>query len=286
MISAVRRLVGAVIAPAPAERRKESGVYMRSVLALAATGLFLSAAAAPSAPAPAYAKPPAGMTTFYSGPTKVNLAGRPVVADIALHADMTAAAKGALKVALTTDVTKFVAETQADLKAYIAGRYNDCGERWTSSDPEISFPSNSIRFRMELTIEYWQCGWNGKSPPSRLTRDGGKVDVILAPFVESGKLQARLGDLSIVVTEGLGKYLPLEFLIKRALDGEMKKLNENPKFYRAPNPLYGELFRYESIAAKVDAEKRVLITARYGTNGNAKALDRIAARMKAEGVTQ
>jgi hypothetical protein len=259
---------------------------MRSVVILAALGLFLSAAAAPAPKPPAYAEPPAGMTTFYQGPTKVNLAGRPVVADIALHADIAAAARGALKIALTTDVTKFVDETENDLKAYIAGRTNECGERWTSSEPEIGFPSNSIRFRMELTVEYWQCGWNGKGTPGRLTRDGGKVDVTLVPFVESGKLQARLGDLSIVVTEGLGKYLPLEFLIKRALDGELKKLNANPKFYRAPNPLYAELFRYEGIAAKVDADKRVLITARYGANGTQKALDRVAARMKSEGVTQ
>lgn len=259
---------------------------MRNALALIGMSLLLCGAAAPQPPLPAYARPPAGMTTFYQGPTKVNLAGRPVVADIALHADMEAAAKGALKIALTTDVTKFVDETESDLKTYIAGRYSECGERWTSSDPDIAFPSNSIRFRMELTVEYWQCGWNGKSPPSRLTRDGGKVDVTLVPYVENGKLQARLGDLSIVVTEGLGKYLPLEFLIKRALDGELKKLNGNPKFYRAPNPLYAELFRYESIAAKVDADKRVLITARYGANGTAKALDRIAARMKTEGVTQ
>lgn len=261
---------------------------MRSLLSLAASSVFLSAAAAPAttAPAPAYAVAPAGMTTFYKGPTKVNLAGRPVVADIALHADMPAAAKGQLKIALTTDVTKFVKETEDDLKNYIAGRTNECGERWSSSEPEITFPSNSIRFRMSLTIEYWQCGWNGKSPPGRLTRDGGNVDVTLVPYVEAGKLQAKLGDFSIVVTEGLGKYLPLEFLVKRALDGEMKKLNDNPKFYRAPNPLYSELFRYEAIAAKVGAQGSVLITARYGANGNAKVFDRVAARMKSEGVTQ
>jgi hypothetical protein len=230
--------------------------------------------------------PPAGFTTIYDAPTKVNLAGRPVIADIALHADQAAAKTGSLKLALTTDVTKFVDETETDLKNYIAGRYNECGERWTSGEPKISFPNNAIRFQLDLTIEYWQCGWNGKGKPGRLTRDGGSVDVTLIPYVEAGKLQAKLGDLKIVVTDGLGKYMPLETLVRTAVNNELKKLNDNPKFYRAPNPLYAEMFRYEQMAAKVDAKQRVIITARYFANGKPQAFDRVVAKMKSEGITQ
>ncbi len=262
---------------------------MRSGWGLAAAlALFASSAAAQggSAAPAGYKIPPAGLTTIYDAPTKVNLAGRPVIADIALHADQQAAKTGSLKLALTTDVTKFVKETETDLKTYIAGRYNDCGERWSSSDPKITFPNNAIRFQMSLTIEYWQCGWNGKGKPGRLTRDGGSVDVTLIPFVEAGKLQARLGALDITVTDGLGKYMPLETLVRSAVNSELKKLNDNPKFYRAPNPLYTEMFRYESMTSKVDAQQRVIITARYFANGKPAAFDRIVAKMKTEGVTQ
>jgi hypothetical protein len=260
---------------------------MPAVSAIAAIlAMYAAPAAAPAAAPSGYKTPPAGLTTIYDAPTKVNLAGRPVVADIALHADQTAAKTGVLKLALTTDVTKFVDETENDLKNYIAGRYNDCGERWTSGEPQISFPNNAIRFQLAITVEYWQCGWNGKGKPGRMTRDGGSVDVTLIPYVEAGKLQAKLGNLDIVVTDGLGKYMPLEFMVKQAVDGELKKLNNNPKFYRAPNPLFAEMFRYESMAAKVDAQKRVIITARYGANGKAAVFDRIVARMKSEGVTQ
>ena len=243
-------------------------------------------AAAPKAAPSGYKIAPAGLSTIYDAPTKVNLAGRPVIADIALHGDMAAAKTGVLKLALTTDVTKFVDETENDLKNYIAGRYNDCGERWTSGEPKITFPNNAIRFELNLTIEYWQCGWNGKGKPGRMTRDGGSVDVTLIPFVAAGKLQAKLGELSIVVTDGLGKYMPLETLVRTAVNNEMKKLNENPKFYRAPNPLYAEMFRYEAMSAKVDAMQRVIITARYGANGKPAAFDRIVAKMKSEGITQ
>ena len=259
-----------------------SPILIAAVLALSAT----AAAPQPQAAATGYKLPPAGFKTIYDAPTKVNLAGRPVIADIALHADMNAAKTGALKLALTTDVTKFVDETEKDLKNYIAERYNECGERWTSGEPDISFPNNSIRFRLDVEVEFWQCGFDGKGKPGRMTRDGGSIDVTLIPYVDTGKLQAKLGDLKIVVTSGLGKYMPLEFVVKRAIEGELKKLNENPKFYRAPNPLFKEMFRYESMAAKVDAQKRVIITARYGANGKAAAFDRIVAKMKAEGITQ
>jgi hypothetical protein len=257
-----------------------------SLMSVSALAQATKPVAPSSAAAPAYAVPPAGLKTFYSGPTKVNLAGRPVIADIALHADMNAAKAGDLKVALTTDVTKFVDETETDLKNYIKGRYNECGERWRSGDPFIGFPNNAIRFKLDLEVEFWQCGFDGKGKPGRLTQDGGTVDLTLIPYVENGRLQARLGDFSLVVSKGLGKYMPLESLVRRALEGELKKLNENPKFYRAPNPLFAEKFAYESMGAKVDADKRVIITARYKAKGEAKAFDRIAAKMKTEGVTQ
>lgn len=233
----------------------------------------------PSAPARAYA-------TFYRGPTKVNLAGRPVVADIALSADMAAAKKGDLNVNLTTDVTKFVDQTEKDLKDYIATRVERCGERWSSGEPVIAFPNNAIRFQMAVSVEYWQCGLDGKAKPARLTRDSGAVDVTLIPFIDQGKLQARLGPLDIKVSQGVGKYLPLEFVTRRAVEGELKKLNANPKFYRAPNPLFAEGFRYDGIGARQTREQRVIITARYRAIGKDDSFPRVAAKMAAQGITQ
>lgn len=254
---------------------------MRVALALAAL-TPASAFAAEPAPLPA----PAGYTEFYRGPTRVNLAGRTVSADIALSANLASAKSGDLRVALTTDVAGFVAETEADLKAHIAGLSRVCGERWSASDPEIAFPERAMRFRMGLTLEYWTCGWDGKGAPQRVTQDSGVIDVTLAPYVETGMLQARLAAFDIEVTKGLGKYLPLEFAARRALEDQLKKLNQNPKFTRAPDPLYSETFRYESIAAVAETKDRIIITARYRTIGEAQALARIAARMKQEGLTQ
>lgn len=282
---------------------RSGGIIAAAMLCAAFGGASAVGAASPnsasspaSKPAPApkpaasasAAKPAASSAyaTFYTGPTKVNLAGRPVVADIALSADMAAAKKGDLKVNLTTDVTKFVDQTEKDLKDYIASRVDRCGERWSSGDPVILFPNNAIRFQMAVTVEYWQCGLDGKGKPGRMTRDSGAVDVTLIPFVDQGKLQARLGPLDIKVTQGMGKYLPLEFVTKRAIESELKKLNANPKFYRAPNPLYAEGLRYDGIAARVTPEKRVVITARYRAIGKEDAFPRLAAKMASQGITQ
>jgi hypothetical protein len=167
----------------PQNAQENGSAIVNRIAAFAALAVICCAgAAAPAAPIAPYARPPAGLTTFYAGPTKVDLAGRPVIADIALHADMAAAQKGALKIALTTDVTTFVDQTEKDLKDYIAGRTSACGERWSSNEPEISFPADSIRFTMEIAVEFWQCGLDGKAKPARMTRDGGRIDVTLAHY--------------------------------------------------------------------------------------------------------
>lgn len=254
--------------------------FMRAVVAA-----ILAAVVALVAPA-ALAEIPAGLTRIYEGPTRVNLAGRPVTTDILLAADLGAARTGDLRLALVTDVTDEIAQTKADLKSWIAGRYDRCGERWRSGEPYIGFPKGAIRFRLALELEYWTCGWNGTGEPGRLTHDRGTVDVTLIPYIENGRLQARLGDFSMAVTTGVSKYLPLEFVVRRALEGEIRKLNENPKFYRAPKPFYGENFAYESIAASASPQRRVVITARYRAKGEAAAFDRIVARMRSEGITQ
>ncbi|MEO1136625.1 MAG: hypothetical protein AAFW68_08455, partial [Pseudomonadota bacterium] len=207
------------------------------------------------------AQAPDGYDTIYDAPTRVNLGGRPVIADIAFHADRQAAQDGDLRLVLTTDVTKFVTETEQDLENWIARRRADCGERWKSGDPDISFPENAIRFAIYLEIEYWTCGWNGRGRPSRVAQETGSVDVTLIPFVENGKLQARLGAFSIEERTGISKYLPLEFIVRRALEQELANLNKNPKFYRAPQPLLSEGFTYQSIEANEDEDGHVVITA-------------------------
>ena len=63
----------------------------------------------------------------------------------------------------------------------------------------IAFPPGAIRFALDLEVELWNCGWNGKGQPRRYAREGGTVDVTLEPFVEDGKLQARLEAFSIEV---------------------------------------------------------------------------------------
>lgn len=234
----------------------------------------------------AKAQPPAGYEKIYDAPTAVNLAGRPVVADIALHADRAAARRGDLRLALVTDVTKFVAETEQDLENWIAGRRADCGERWKSGDPRISFPQNAIRFAIYLEIEYWTCGLRGQGEPARLAQETGNVDVTLVPYVADGKLQARLGAFELSEQTGLSKYLPLEFVIGRALEQELAKLNDNPKFYRAPQPLYAEGFVYDGLKAAQTADARIVITALYRARGDEAALDRIVRRLRASGVTQ
>lgn len=236
--------------------------------------------------AAAQAQPWIGHEVIYEGPTPVNLAGRPVVADIALHADMNAAAKKILRVALVTDVTKFVAQTEADLETWIATRQAECGERWKVGEPLIDFPQGAIRFALDLEIELWTCGVDGKAKPSRLTRETGRVDVTLIPYVEDGKLQARLGAFSIDNRTGVSKYLPLEFVVRGALDQEIAKLNKNAKFYRAPKPFADFGYKYESMKGEKKPDGRVIITARYRGAGAASAYQKLAAKMREAGISQ
>ena len=233
----------------------------------------------------AAAQPPAGYEKVYGAPTKVNLGGRPVIADIEFHLDTTAR-QGGLRLALVTDVTKFVTETEQDLQNWIAARRNDCGERWKSGKPRISFPENAIRFAIYLEIEYWSCGWNGKGTPTRFAQETGTIDVTLVPYVVDGKLQARLGAFSISERTGISKYLPLEFVVRRALEPELAKLNNNPKFYRAPQPLYDEGFTYEAISAAITREDRIVITAHYKAMGDDDTVDQIIRDLRTTGITQ
>lgn len=249
---------------------------MRNTFAVAALALFVCS--------PASAQAPDGYETIYDAPTQVNLGGRPVVADIALHADRSAPL-GTLRVALTTDVTKFIEETERDLENWVAARRHDCGERWDAGKPYIGFPKDAIRFAIDVELEYWTCGWDGKGEPVRIAREAGGVDVTLIPEIADGKLQARLGDFSLDATSGVSRYLPLEFVVRRLLDLELKKLNENPKFYRAPKPFYDAGFRYESISAEVSGG-RVVISAVYRASGRAETLERLVEQIRAEGVTQ
>jgi hypothetical protein len=234
----------------------------------------------------AHAQAPAGYEKIYGEPTTVNLAGRPVIADIEFHTDRAAAKRGDLKLALVTDVTKFVEETEQDLENWIAGRRSDCGERWSSQSPRISFPQKAIRFAIYLELEYWSCGWNGKGAPARLAHETGSVGVTLVPYVEDGKLQARLGAFTLSEQTGLSKYLPLEFVTRRALEQELVKLNGNPKFYRAPKPLVDEGFLYEGISAARTAEGRIVITALYRARGEEAAFGRIVDRLRTTGISQ
>ena len=248
--------------------------------------LIFALAALAASVATAQAQPWIGHEVIYEGPTTVNLAGRPVVADIALHADMNAAAKKILRVALVTDVTTFVAQTEADLESWIASRQAECGERWKAGEPLIDFPQGAIRFALDLEIELWTCGVDGKAKPARLTRETGRVDVTLVPYVEDGRLQARLGAFSIDNRTGVSKYLPLEFVVRGALDQEIAKLNKNAKFYRAPKPFLDLGYRYESLRGDKKPDGRIIITARYRGAGAAPAYATLAAKIREAGVSQ
>lgn len=247
---------------------------------------FTIAAAISALGAAALAAAPAGYEKICDAPTRVNLGGRPVVADIEFHADKAAAKRGDLRLALITDVTKFVEETEADLENWLAAQSKTCGERWDSGAPRISFPDGAIRFEMYLEFEYWSCGWNGKGVPGRMAQETGSVDVTLIPYVENGRLQARLGGFTIKERTGVSKYLPLDFVISRALTRELNRLNDNPKFWRAPQPLLDEAFVYERIDAEVDGDDRVVITALYRARGAEPAFGRIIARLRTTGITQ
>ncbi len=226
---------------------------------------------------------PDGYEKFYDAPTRVNMGGRPVVAEIALFADMDAVSRGRLDIALVTDVTSFIEDTERDLENWVATHRQECGERWAAGKPLIGFPKNAIRFALNLEYEYWNCGWNGKGNPWRAIRETGNIDVTIIPEIVDGKLQARLDDFTLDQRTGVNKYLPLEFVTRRILESELAELNDNPKFYRAPQPFHGEGFEYQSIDA--DRENgRVVITAQYTADGGQDALDRIVDALLEDGI--
>lgn len=231
----------------------------------------------------ALAGAPDGYEKFYDAPTRVNMGGRPVMAEIALYADMTAASQGQLEIALVTDVTNFIEETEQDLENWIATHQEECGERWGAGKPIIGFPRGAVRFALNLEYEYWNCGWNGKGRPWRAIRETGNIDVTIAPLVADGKLQARLDDFTIDQRSGVNKFLPMEFVTRRIIESELTKLNDNPKFFRAPQPFHDEGFTYRSIEA--DRENgRVIITARYAADNEQEALDRLADALLENGI--
>lgn len=246
--------------------------------------MVLAAVAALGA-ASANAAPPPGHTTIYDAPTRVNMGGRPVTADIALYADKKAAAKGDLRIVLSTDVTPFIADVEKDLEKWVATHQDACGQRWGAGQPTIDFPPGAIRFTLDIELEIWNCGWDGKGEPGRFAREAARIDVLLDPFVDAGKLQARLASLTISNRAGLSKFLPLESILRPILDDELRKLNANPKFYKAPKPFVSEGFGYESIIGRRNAESRVIITARYRAKGEEAVLKRVADRVRTEGIS-
>lgn len=252
---------------------------MGKLTAMAAAGLVATAFVAMSAKAQA----PAGFEPFYERPTDVNLGGRPVVADIMLSGRANLRSR---RVALTVDVTKFIDETEEDLKAWIAARQNECGERWGAGEPVIAFSGETIRFAVDLTYELWTCGITGEAEPARLARERGLVDVALAAEIIDGKLQARLVDFTLSERQGVNRYLPLEFVIRRVLEAELRNLNANPKFWRAPQPFADEGYIYDDIDAQIYSDGRAVITAVYRTDDAGASFSRLAARVAKEGLTQ
>lgn len=235
---------------------------------------------------PVMAQAPDHFSLIYDEPTNVNLGGRPVIADIAFYTDEEAAFDEDLQLALVTDVTKFVEETERDLENWIAAHQNRCGERWGAGEPTIAFPEGQIRFALYLEYELWNCGLRGRGEPGRFTRETGEIDVTLEPYIEDGKLQARLAALSIDQRSGVSRYLPLEFVLRRVLTSEIDKLNLNQKFYQAPKPLIDDGFSYVSIDAEITEDERTVITARYETSGERAVLDRLMTRIREDGITQ
>ena len=107
----------------------------------------------------------------------------------------------------------------------------------------------------------------------------------LVPFIADGKLQARLGSFALSDRKGVSKYLPLQFVVQRILTQELKKLNENRKFYRAPSPFFEQGFVYSSIQGeKFDDGERVVITAIYKAEN--PDLDQLTSALRADGLTQ
>lgn len=243
-------------------------------LAVLITAVVFSANAA--------AQAPDGYAQVYSEPTKVNLGGRPVIADIAFY---TRAGEGDdLNLALVTDVTKFVEETEEDLKRWVASNQNRCGERWNAGEPRILFPQGKIRFALYLEYEMWNCGLRGRGEPGRFAREAGEIDVTLEPYIQNGYLQARLDELSIGERAGVSQFLPLQYVTRRVLENELYKLNRNVKFYQTPKPLVDEGFSYVSIDAEITGDERVVITALYRAEG--ADLDRLIAAIRKDGITQ
>lgn len=257
---------------------------LSTLVAGALAAVTAAAAAQPPAPPAAPSAGPAGYETIYDAPTRVNMGGRPVVAGIALHTDRKAAAAGDLKVVLTTDVTPFIADVEKDLEKWVKTHQDRCGQRWGAGKPVIAFPTGAIRFSLDIEVEVWNCGWDGKGEPGRFMREAGSIDVTLDPYVENGKLQARLAGLSIDNRSGMSKYLPLETVLSPILTEELKKLNANPKFYKAPKPFITEGFVYQSIAGQRTTAGRILITARYRAKGKEETLKRLVDRVRAEGI--
>ena len=216
----------------------------------------------------------------------MNLGGRWVVADIALYIDPDAAKYNNLHLALVTDVTKFIEETERDLENWVATHQDRCGNRWEAGAPSILFPSSQIRFVLELELEVWNCGIRGKGKPGLLAREGGRIDVTLDPYIEDGKLQARLESFYVDERQGVSKFLPLEFVAKRMIDSELKNLNENPKFYRAPSPFLEAGFEYHSLNGRKFSDERVVITARYQAKGSFDDLEQMIEQVRADGITQ
>lgn len=231
--------------------------------------------------ASAQAAGPDGFRQIYAAPTKANMGGRPVVADIELYARELSG--GRVAVALVTDVTKFIRETESDLENWIATHQDECGERWGAGEPLIGFPENAIRFALSLEYELWNCGWNGKGKPGRIVRETGSVDVTLIPEIIDGKLQARLGDFSLEERSGVNKYLPLEYVARRVLENELVKLNDNPKFFRPPQPFHREGFVYEAISAE-QANDRVVITAWYVADRKKDTLKNLIDGLNEDGI--
>ena len=83
----------------------------------------------------------------------------------------------------------------------------------------------------------------------------------------------------------MSKYLPLEFVTRTLIEQEIKKLNENPKFYKAPIPFVEEGFGYEGISGETRDDGRVIITASYRAKGKEAALKRVVDRVRAEGIS-
>ena len=246
---------------------------------------IIAIAAAMIAGGAALAAAPDGYETIYDAPTRVNLGGRPVTAGIELATDRAAAKKGDLKLVLVTDVTDFIADVETDLEKWVAAHQDRCGQRWKAGKPVIDFPKGAIRFALDIELNVYHCGWNGKSDPSLWTTETGSIDVTLNPSAVDGRLQAALGAFSIGNRSGVSKYLPLEFVTRTLIEQEIKKLNENPKFYKAPIPFVEEGFGYEGISGETRDDGRVIITASYRAKGKEAALKRVVDRVRAEGIS-